>query len=285
MTSRILFSLLVLPFVNGFSSPLSHYRPVFPTLAKNLPHESFPNPRSSTKTDLQAGSIDDLIKDAFEWNANLGAPAALVAGAVIATFSDKREELTSTPSDAKWVKISKSLCRFLLLSSFCLQVMCIFVTTVTGTMLLSYGSGSTRSVATQTYKSALGLLSKNFEFEYLTARITFIQGLLHWLGAVGIETLLPGENDTEKTKYINKFFASTFLTLMVLMLAFYNSHMTFYKNYAHMLTRYGKVFWKRLVWRWPIRPLGAVTVSTLAVNVYYASKFIQCDLKEDTESS
>eukprot|EP00560_Eucampia_antarctica_P007192 CAMPEP_0197826526 /NCGR_PEP_ID=MMETSP1437-20131217/3475_1 /TAXON_ID=49252 ORGANISM="Eucampia antarctica, Strain CCMP1452" /NCGR_SAMPLE_ID=MMETSP1437 /ASSEMBLY_ACC=CAM_ASM_001096 /LENGTH=150 /DNA_ID=CAMNT_0043426999 /DNA_START=71 /DNA_END=523 /DNA_ORIENTATION=- len=145
-------------------------------------------------------------------------------------------------------------------------------------MLMSQGDGTTAKVVDVTYKSALGLLQKNHEFEYLTARVTFIQGLLHWLSAVAFETIIPKKGDSEKTKTMNKFLTSTLSTLMFFMLAFYNSHMTFYKNYGHMLVRYGQVLWTRFIWRWPIRPLAVLGVSSICVNAYYAYKIIFSDL-------
>ena len=81
-------------------------------------------------------SDDTLAMEAFEWCSNLGAPAALVAGAVLATLSQTREDLAPNIQDPRWVRVAKKLCRALLLSSFAMEIFCIFVTTVTGTMLL-----------------------------------------------------------------------------------------------------------------------------------------------------
>ena len=41
--------------------------------------------------------------------------------------------------DKRWVRVSKKLVKFLLVTSFALQVLSIFTTTITGTMLLSVG--------------------------------------------------------------------------------------------------------------------------------------------------
>ena len=40
--------------------------------------------------------------DAWEWTANLGAPAALVAGAVLVTLSETREAMQPRKTDKNW---------------------------------------------------------------------------------------------------------------------------------------------------------------------------------------
>ena len=71
----------------------------------------------------------------------LGAPAALVAGAVLVTLSETRERFAPKKTDQKWIRTAKQVTRFLLMSSFALEVVSIFVSTVTGTVLLSHGRG------------------------------------------------------------------------------------------------------------------------------------------------
>eukprot|EP00980_Cylindrotheca_fusiformis_P010163 scaffold2261_cov124-Cylindrotheca_fusiformis.AAC.11 len=75
----------------------------------------------------------------LEWTANIGAPAALVAGAVLATLSETREESAPRKSDSLWVRRGKVIMRFLLMSSFALEVVSIFVSTMTGSVLLGHG--------------------------------------------------------------------------------------------------------------------------------------------------
>lgn len=89
--------------------------------------------------DHVAGVDSQLLFDTWEWNANLASPAALVAGAVLATLIDGREAMSAKVTDKKWVINLKKMCRLLLLSSFGLEVLSIFVTVVMGTLLLSLG--------------------------------------------------------------------------------------------------------------------------------------------------
>lgn len=84
-----------------------------------------------------------------EWTAGIGAPAALVAGAVLVTLSETREELAPRRKDPIWVRRGKMTMRFLLLSSFALEVVSIFVSTMTGSVLLGHGPA----------KKAVGYLS------------------------------------------------------------------------------------------------------------------------------
>ena len=65
--------------------------------------------------------------------------AALIAGAVLVTLYETREEYTPKSTDKRWVQIAKLFYRFLLASSFGLEVVSIFVATVTGSVLLGHG--------------------------------------------------------------------------------------------------------------------------------------------------
>mmetsp|Transcript_19680 Transcript_19680/g.30344 ORF Transcript_19680/g.30344 Transcript_19680/m.30344 type:complete len:312 (-) Transcript_19680:81-1016(-) len=198
----------------------------------------------------------DMAFNAWEWTANLGAPAALVAGAVLVTLSETREEFAPKSSDKRWVRIGKLLCRFLLATSFGLEVVSIFVSTVTGSVLLGHGEAS--KAAAVGYASCLGLLQHHHEFEFLTIQIGFLQGLLHWLGSVALELFLPKDCESTSARRMNVFLASCLGSLCIWILAFYNHHLNFYSDYAHMLRRYGVLFFQRYIWTKPFRPLSLV---------------------------
>ena len=121
-------------------SPLASSASLLPHLATisttRLPPKST---TSLTVYDHVAGIDSQLLFDTWEWNANLASPAALVAGAVLATLIDGREAMRAKVTDKKWVINLKKTCRLLLLSSFGLEVLSIFVTVVMGTLLLSLG--------------------------------------------------------------------------------------------------------------------------------------------------
>lgn len=191
--------------------------------------------------------------DAWDWTANLGAPAALVAGAVLVTLSETREDMSPKNQDKKWVRIFKQSFRFLLLTSFALEVVSIFVGTITGSVLLSHGSQVSKLAVG--YTSPLALLHHHHEFEYLTIKVTFLQGLLNWLAAVGMEVILPKKNESTSARRMNACMASCLLSLILWILAFYNHHLSFYSDYGSMLRRYCVLFVKRY-FCWPIRPLS-----------------------------
>lgn len=90
-----------------------------------------------------------------------------------------------------------------------------------------------------------GFLHHNHEFEYLTARITFLQGLFNWLAATALEMAIPQPGEGEAARRMNAFISASLVSLILLMLSFYNAHMSFYSNYGHMLWVYTKSVWKR----------------------------------------
>jgi hypothetical protein len=242
------------------------------TTSPFLKHSSSSSPPStssrSSSTSLQAIELASLLYDststafdAWEWTANLGAPAALVAGAVLVTLSENRVDMAPRRQDKKWVRILKQTCRFLLLSSFALEVVSIFVSTVTGTVLLSHGEQMAKSAggavgqALVGYTSPLGLLHHHHEFEYLTIRIAFLQGLFHWLAAVAMEVMVPKEGENVSARRMNAFMASCLVSLILWILAFYNHHLSFYGDYGGMLTRYVVLFAQKFFGDWPPRPM------------------------------
>ena len=85
---------------------------------------------------------DDTSKafEAWEWTANMGAPSALIAAAVLVTLSETRIGIAANRKDKKWIRFTKRLMRFLLLSSFAFEVVSIFVGTMMGSILLGHGS-------------------------------------------------------------------------------------------------------------------------------------------------
>lgn len=107
-------------------------------------------------TQIRGGSIDlEMASEAFAWCSNLGAPAALVAGAVLVTLGETREEMAPMRNDTAKVRRFKQLQRFLLLSAFALETISIFATTVTGTMLLTQGDHPTGNLGGEEYHSPM----------------------------------------------------------------------------------------------------------------------------------
>ena len=85
---------------------------------------------------LRGGSnvpdVADLAMGAYDWCGNLGAPSALVAGAVVATLYENMQsgDLALDRDDTRLVAATKKLTRMLLVSAFTLETVSIFVTTV-----------------------------------------------------------------------------------------------------------------------------------------------------------
>lgn len=216
-----------------------------------------------------------LIEGAYGWCGDLGAPSALVAGAVVATLYDNMHsgDLEMSDSDSRLVRFGKIVTRLLLLSAFAMETLSIFVTTVTGTMLLSL-TVEQMSISDAVIHTPLEFLKENFEFEFLTARIMFLQGLLNWLAAIGLGHILPSPGDFASPTEValNKFIACSMGTLIVLMVSFFNTHSTFYANYLAMLTRWFYVMMHGHVFgigTWPPRPLSFVLVPSMLFSFYW----------------
>jgi hypothetical protein len=217
-------------------------------------------------------NAEELGVMAYDWCVNLGAPAALVAGAVVATLYEnvRGGALDVYQDDPAYTVFAKKATNVLLLSAFGLQIISIFVTTVLGTMLVTrdFASFPLKHAATAAMVTTpLAFLREYFEFEYLTARISFLQGLLNWLGAVALEHTIPRRKKQGRAgREMDQFIASSLGTLLVLLLAFYNAHLTFYDNYLHMVWRWCVVFFKRYFQEF--RPLAFVYIPLIGLSMF-----------------
>ena len=227
--------------------------------------------------------LEEFIPVCYDWCVNLGAPAALVAGAVVATLYEnvRGGALNVYQSDPPYTVLAKKMTNILLLSAFGFQIMSIFVTTVMGTMLISRDFAPMcaelkRRKGIEVATTALGFLRQHFEFEYLTARISFLQGLLNWLAGVAIEYTIPRKGQGKAGREMDVFVASSLGCLLVLLLSFYNAHLTYYDNYLHMLCRWGVIFWKRFL-TFRKRPLAFAYLPLMAVSFVTGIKAILPD--------
>ena len=101
--------------------------------------------------------------DAWEWTNAIGAPAALVAGAVLVTLSETRETTAPRKADSRRTRILKLSMRFLLLTSFAFEVVSIFTATITGTVLLGQ-SEATVARKMIGYDAPLQLMKHHHEY-------------------------------------------------------------------------------------------------------------------------
>ena len=259
------------------------------TQAFTGPRLTLPHKRTPRTHVMKASAADvfEVATGAFDWTCNLGAPAALVAGAVMATSQEYKddESLVTREADHKWVRQAKKMIKVLLVGSFACEVLCVFVSTVTGTMLLSSGEGTAHAVKSLVGRdTAMGFLQANHEFEYLTCRLSFLNGLLSWLGAVALKYAIPQPEEGESTRKMNRFAASLLTSTMVLMVSFYNAHLNFYPNYIQMVLRWCKLAWHGVVGD-PVEPLifcGAFPF--LALTTYLGYKAFTAKPDEGSDS-
>lgn len=216
----------------------------------------------------------------YSWCCNLGTPAALVAGAVIASIYENMNNPDSDyqpeKGDTKLVGFAKKFVRSLLITAFACEAMAIFVTTVTGTMLLSQDVDSMlHQGIIRTAQTPLQFLHDHFELEYLTGHVTFIQGLLNWFLAIGLSHAIPRTGQKVATP-MNQFLATILLTTTIFMLSIYNKHIYFYKNYGTMIHRCFVLTLKQFT-LWPPTPLSFLLFPLMLLSIFMGFKvfFIQ----------
>ena len=220
--------------------------------------------------DIDEGGTADHLELAVSWLSDVENPAALVGGAALANFFEVYESTKIDTSDVAWKVLLKIATSFLLVSSFVLELLVIFITAVTATYLLGYTSKQ-RVIN----KTPMGLLHDNFKFEYVAIRFCFFQGLLHWLGAIALQVVLLslGEHEVgmpllgEHRMQLGIAFGMFGVIIMVL--AFHNGHLTFYKNYVHMAQGLVSLTIQRYyTGQWPPRPLPMLALIPFGASIY-----------------
>jgi hypothetical protein len=99
--------------------------------------------------------------------------------------------------------------------------------------------------------------------------VTFLVGLLNWLSAIALHFIIPNGLETPATRAMDKLIASILTTVVVLMVSFYNSHVTHYGNLCNMVVRFKFLMAQQYLAVWPLRPLSLVLLPCMASVVYY----------------
>ena len=134
---------------------------------------------------------------------------------------------------------------------------------------MSKTAGDIASYAVTENTTPISFLRDNFEFEYLTARVTFLVGLLNWLTAIALHFMIPNGIETTATRNMDKLISSILATLIILMVSFYNTHVTVYKNIAEMILRYKMLAIQNYIAVWPPKPLSIALYPCIGSILYY----------------
>jgi len=97
-------------------------------------------------------------------------------------------------------------------------------------MLLSHGDIPAGVHGGIHYHSPMGFMAYNHAFEYLSARVTFLQGLFNWLGSVALQFTIRQPEESEAAHRMNLHISSWLWTMILIVLQFYNDHITFYSS-------------------------------------------------------
>ena len=162
-------------------------------------------------------------------------------------------------------KVTKQGIALLLTSSFAMELLVVFMTTVQVTRMLGLTDVSFDA------KSAMGLLHDEFEFEYLACRLFFLQGLLNWLGAISLQLIRDDHNSKTPmgTRNFKRSIGMSIFGVMIMIVAFYNNHLNFYNNYFDMIKRLCAIGFERYFMVWPPRPLPIIALLPFACSARY----------------
>lgn len=191
--------------------------------------------------------LTDFAIGSASWMTGLRTPAALVAGSAMSGLNAYSSGVSiDFESDTFPQVVAKRSIGVLLVTSFILEMMVIFVATVTSTKLL--GNVDSANKINTMARSSVGLMHRELEFEYVIIRFGFLQGLLHWLCSVGLTLLLPHFEKSRPApeRAIARFYANAVFTLAVCSIPFYNKHLSFYGNYVALAGRFCTITMQRV---------------------------------------
>jgi hypothetical protein len=160
----------------------------------------------------------------------------------------------------------------------------VYVATVTGTMLLSGGKVDVVTKLVTDVGSATELLHQNLEFEYVAIRAGFFQGLMNWLIAIALQIFCESGKTgiTKQAQRLCVGLGFSMVSMVVIMLSFYNLHLNYYANYAAMIGRLAQLFVQRYFLCWPPRVLPVVAAVPAILSTYYiATAFVKHHADEE----
>lgn len=117
----------------------------------------------------------------------------------------------------------------------------------------------------------------------LTTQICFLQGLIHWLGAVAVELVLPKDGETKSARRMNKCLVGWLWSMIIWMMAFYNHHLSFYRDYFAMLCRFFVLFLKIYLHERPVRPLAFVYLPSMLYSSWLTWKAFRSPPEDDED--
>lgn len=240
-----------------------------------------PGAHSGAAASGPSEEVEALAGESFDWLSNLGAPAALVAGAIMATLVEQDDMLKTNERDTKaWARMIKRGAHVLLITAFAMSLFSIFGTTVTGRMLKGLGDGHKTDWVETT--SAMAFMHTNLPFEFLICRFCFLQSMLNWMAGMAFIYIgnAPAQGGKASTKMMY-FMGFLLLSVVMLMVAFLNLHMSFYANYMGMVAHFAQVFLHQYFICATIRPMAWVSLATFGTSLYYLVEAINAEDDDD----
>ena len=106
---------------------------------------------------------------------------------------------------------------------------------------------------------------------------------MNWLAAVAVELVIPKPSDTKSAKRMNKCLAGWLVSLILWMLAFYNNHLTFYRDYVHMLRRFFALFVTTYIRTTSFRPLSLLYGPSFLISSFLTYRAFKSPPEEDED--
>jgi hypothetical protein len=192
---------------------------------------------------------------------NVRTPATLL---VIPAINNLWVDITSTTRRRKH-PVAQTLYTMALMETVLLELVCVFVATVTGTRLMSGGFDPMSS-------DAVTLLVREFELPYLTTHLAFITGLSTFMFGIGLRTWIQfGDIHTGMGRALT-LLTTTFVGNMVAY--FHNSINRFHFGLPGLLVRFIVLYLQAF------GVVGILSLASVALCCYYVAITIRDQLEK-----
>jgi len=230
-----------------------------------------PSTTTSTSAHAISPSLTDYTVAAAGFFGGVRIPASLIAGSSLAQMFVVANREPKSQVDDALIKLNKAT----MILSFLLTMITVVVSTAANVSIL-------RGRFDPLAESAYYLLKREFELEFVTARVTFLLGCLSFLVGVSNRIVLEYELLRKDKRDVLKIVAFALIGVVSALASYINSTLFCWNDFIHMVAH----LMKRLVERALNKrtPLMLLSLFSITLSIIFTLKVILVYIVEVTNS-
>lgn len=239
-----------------------------------LPQSNLRGPSTTTSTSAHAisPSLTDCTAAAAGFFGGVRIPASLIAGSCLAQMFVVSNREPKSQVDDTLIKLNKAT----MILSFLLTMITVVVSTAANVSIL-------RGRFDPLAESAYYLLKREFELEFVTARVTFLLGCFSFLVGVSNRIVLEYELLRKDKRDVLKIISFALIGVVSALASYINSTLFCWNDFIHMVAH----LMKRLVERVLNKrtPLMLLSLFSITLSIIFTLKVLVVYIVEATRSN